>query len=76
MLRPKGVPFFRFQVYQRVGNFDIKGWELLYFLSIKKRSLIELFRQDVPYGYITLIFQTLHENQMTRRLHVLAIYLY
>lgn len=68
MLRPKGVPFFRFQVCQRVGNFDIKGWELLYFLSIKKRSLIELFRQ--------LIFQTLHENQMTRRLHVLAIYLY
>ena len=40
----------------------MKGWELLYFLSIRKGFLIELFRKDAPYDHITLILQTLHEN--------------
>ena len=37
--------FFRFQVYQRVGNFHVNGWELLHFLSINKGSLIKMFRK-------------------------------
>ena len=37
--------FFRFQVYQRVGNFHVNGWELLHFLSINEGSLIKMFRK-------------------------------
>ena len=40
----------------------MKGWELLYSLSVRKGFLSELFRKDAPYDHITLIFQTLHEN--------------